>query len=161
MSIPFTALTGGGDSLTRTTLQIGGSPSQSLISDVIHALQRVPGVLLADVNPVNAQALVAHDGAVPTGALVSAASGVGATATIVADKAAPSEGRLLPLSAAASVPASILARPTIVLMMVAAVAHVLIGAFAPDVPAKHIVINALVVGVWVCFFAGLYVRRRP
>jgi hypothetical protein len=57
--------TGGPDGLTRTTLQIDGTMSPPSVAQVLEALQRVPGVLLAEVNPQNARAVVAHDAAVP------------------------------------------------------------------------------------------------
>jgi hypothetical protein len=152
----------GGDSLTRTTLQVSQSISIAAIGDVVRALQRVPGVLLADLNPSSARVTVAHDGAVLTSALVSAAKGAGAHATIV------SEARPAPPAAAAtaaSLPAHAVPRPHVRASLIAmsTIAVVLIGidALLPDSPQKRLVLNGLVLAVWICFFAGLFVRRNP
>jgi cation transport ATPase len=75
---------GSADILTRTTLQIDGSPSSASIAQVVAALQRVPGVLLAEANSVTARATVAHDSGVSTAALVAAAFRAGVRADIVA-----------------------------------------------------------------------------
>ncbi len=74
-----------GDSLTRTTLRLGQGPVASTIAHVVHALQRVPGVLTVDLDTVNAQALVAHDSAVPLASLVDAVNSAGGSATVVTD----------------------------------------------------------------------------
>jgi hypothetical protein len=52
------------------------------IVGVTRALQRVPGVLLAEVNGATAQALVAHDSAVKLESLVAAAAGAGVPAHV-------------------------------------------------------------------------------
>jgi hypothetical protein len=79
----FSASVGGMDLLTRTTLQIDGSMSTTSIAHMIQALQRVPGVLLAEVDAVGNRATVAHDAAVPTAALLAAATGVGMHAGLI------------------------------------------------------------------------------
>jgi hypothetical protein len=89
------------DLLTRTTLQMDeglSTPSIAQIAQVIHALQRVPGVLLAEITTGTARAIVAHDPAVPTASLLAAAAGAGVRATIAADTRAPtvSPGMALP-----------------------------------------------------------------
>jgi len=71
------------DLLTRTTLQIDGGGSAPSLTLVIQALHRVPGVLMAEMHAASARAVVAHDSAVPAGALLAAASGAGAHARIV------------------------------------------------------------------------------
>jgi len=150
----------GGDSLTRTTLQVSHSISIAEIGDVVRALQRVPGVLLADLNPSSARVIVAHDGAVLTSALVSAAKGVGAHATVVSEASAAA-----PAAGVAIVPATDAPRPQVRASLIAmsAIAAVLIciDVLLPDSPQKRLVLNALVLAVWICFFAGLFVRRRP
>jgi cation transport ATPase len=77
---------GSADILTRTTLQIDGSPSSASIAKVVAALQRVPGVLLAEANAVTARATVAHDSGVSTAELVAAAFRAGVRADIVAPR---------------------------------------------------------------------------
>ncbi|MDQ6944612.1 MAG: heavy-metal-associated domain-containing protein [Candidatus Eremiobacteraeota bacterium] len=72
------------DGLNRTTLSIGSGLPTSSIGKIVQALQRVPGVLTVDADTENAQAIVAHDAAVPTASLVAAASRAGAAANVVA-----------------------------------------------------------------------------
>jgi hypothetical protein len=153
----------GGDSLTRTTLQVSQTISIAAIGDVVRALQRVPGVLLADLNPSSARVTVAHDGAVLKSALVSAAKGAGAHATIVR------EAKPAPPAAATSLvgalsPAREAPRPhvraSLIAMSTVAVVLICIDLLVPDSPQKRLVLNALVLAVWICFFAGLYVRRK-
>lgn len=71
------------DGLTRTALRIGRDLPASSIAQVVHALQRVPGVLTVHADAENAQAFVAHDAAVPSASLVAAASCTGTAASIV------------------------------------------------------------------------------
>jgi copper chaperone CopZ len=78
------------DGLTRTTLQIDGSTSDSAFASVIGALQRVPGVLLAEVNRSTACALVAHDGAVAATSLLAAVLVAGNHAKVVEPEGATS-----------------------------------------------------------------------
>ena len=73
------------DLLTRTTLRLGLGPETWSLTQVVNALQRVPGVLTVEADAVHAPALVAHDAAVPFAALVAAVSSLGAAAKIVAD----------------------------------------------------------------------------
>jgi hypothetical protein len=63
-----------GDLLTRTTLRLGSGLAPLAIEQVIHALQRVPGVLTVEADAGGASALVAHDAGVPLTALVAAAT---------------------------------------------------------------------------------------
>jgi copper chaperone CopZ len=72
------------DVLTRTTLQLHDVMAPASIDHMISALQRVPGVLLADLNPATASVVVAHDSAVSIAALVRAAKETGARVTLVA-----------------------------------------------------------------------------
>jgi cation transport ATPase len=82
---------GTADLLTRTTLQIDGSPSGASIAKVVSALQRVPGVLLAEANAGTARAIVAHDSGVSTASLVAAAFRAGVRADVVAPRVAVPE----------------------------------------------------------------------
>ena len=74
-----------GDLLTRTTLRLAGGPPPSAIDKVIQALQRVPGVLTVEADATGANALIAHDAAVPLPSLVAAAGFAGATASVVGE----------------------------------------------------------------------------
>jgi hypothetical protein len=84
--------------LTRTILQIEGGLSVASSSQVTRALQRVLGVLLAEVKSGSARATVAHDDAVTTASLLAAAGGAGVRAKIVPDRAAaaPCDGAASP-----------------------------------------------------------------
>jgi hypothetical protein len=88
--------------LTRTTLQVDESLPTPSIAQLVHALQRVPGVLLAEIAAGSARAIVAHDAAVPSASLLAAAEGAGVHARIVAETRAPapSAERVSPLEAA-------------------------------------------------------------
>jgi hypothetical protein len=77
---------GSSDILTRTTLQIDGSPSSASVAKVVAALQRVPGVLLAEANAVTARATVAHDSGVSAASLIAAAFRAGVRVDIVAPR---------------------------------------------------------------------------
>jgi hypothetical protein len=152
------SVSGDGDSLTRTTLQIAGSPSQSALAQIVRALQSVPGVLLADLNPSDARVLVAHDGAVPATALVAAASGAGSNASIV-------RGPRVPAPAAAKKPDAgpaerARSRHVLVGIAVIGVVLVLVDLLLPDSPHKQLILNGLVLGVWICFFGSIFVRKH-
>ena len=81
------------DVLLRTTLRIGAGLSDACLAAVVHALQRVPGVLTVDADADNAQVFVAHDAAVPTAALVGAVHQSGSVAKAIA---APGKVRVSP-----------------------------------------------------------------
>jgi len=70
------------DMLTRTTLQLHEVMSPASIAHMIYALQRVPGVLLADLNLKATNVVVAHDAAVSTASLLAAATAAGARVTL-------------------------------------------------------------------------------
>jgi hypothetical protein len=72
------------DMLTRTTLQLHEVMSPASIAHMIYALQRVPGVLLADLNLKATNVVVAHDAAVSTASLLAAATAAGSRVTLVA-----------------------------------------------------------------------------
>lgn len=84
-----------GDMLTRTTLRFGRGFAASSIGQVVVALQRVPGVLTVEADAVNAQALVAHDGAVPFESLFAAANSIGGVAAVVTDPCAATANPVL------------------------------------------------------------------
>jgi hypothetical protein len=65
---------GDADILTRTTLQMDEGLSMASIAQLIKALQRVPGVLLAEIAAGSARAIVAHDAAVPGASLLASSA---------------------------------------------------------------------------------------
>jgi copper chaperone CopZ len=145
-----------GDALTRTTLTIDDILAGTRIDDVVRALKRVPGVLLADASPGNARAVVAHDSAVPVNALIAAALAAGARVTVFRSP------RAIAAAAAAIAPAAVKpSRPRIAVGTLA-VAAALIAAdvLLPNSPQKHIVLNALVIALWISFFVVAFLRRR-
>jgi hypothetical protein len=81
MSLPQT---GKIDVLTRTALQLHEVISPASIAHTIFALQRVPGVLFADLNVGAKSVVVAHDSGVSTASLLTATRASGARATLVA-----------------------------------------------------------------------------
>jgi len=89
------------DSLTRTALLMDENLSPLALDNVIAALKRVPGVLLAELEPGTARAIVAHDAAVANASLLEAATKSGAHVTLAAGARAPSTSdvsAVLPLS---------------------------------------------------------------
>lgn len=70
--------------LTRTTLQTFGDASAASLAVLVRALQRVPGVLIAELQAAGARVIVMHDSAVPVASFVTAAATAGIRATIVA-----------------------------------------------------------------------------
>lgn len=147
----------GGDALTRTTLQIGGIMSDPLIAAIVRALQRVPGVLLVDMDATSARVIVAHDGAVPLQALVTAATGAGGLAATV-HGAAP----VANASTVSSVePDDRVRRYRRAIVIAAlAVAYVLADLFIPGSMPKRIVMTAVLVGAWTYYIAGTFTRRQ-
>lgn len=143
----MSAHAGSTDALTRTTLEIGGTASRASIAGMTYALRHVPGVLLADVNSGGAAVVVAHDGAVSVSALVAAASDAGVVATVsgaaVAISSQPQHSRRL-----------VLAMSTI------AAAFVFAALLIPNPTQRSLTINALVIAVWIWYFAGIFLRRK-
>ncbi len=143
------------DILTRTTLQIDGSLTTPSITHVVHALQRVPGVLLAEINAVSARAVVAHDSAVSTASLLAAAAGAGVRATIVADPRAPA------VSAGTSPPFSSVPIQRLMLFVVALVLlQALFGAVSPSLAKTHLLLPIILSLVWAFVFFSVSLKRR-
>jgi len=124
--------------LTRTTLQMDEGSSTASVAEAILALQRVPGVLLAEITSGTTRAIVAHDPAVPAASLLAATERAGARANIVANT-----------RTAAANPGSDLATlglPARRLLMFAAVLAFLlprIEAMRPTLAIDHFVLPAL------------------
>jgi hypothetical protein len=126
------------------------------VYDVVSALQRVPGVLLAELNEANTKIVVAHDGAVPLNSLISAAKNAGVPTTIVGGAIAAVIG------GTALDDGGKRARSLRLLVAIVAYAMTLLLAevLLPETTAKRVLINTLVLGAWICFFAGVLIRRR-
>jgi hypothetical protein len=134
------------DLLTRTTLQFDGTIADATLAPMIRALQRVPGVLLAEVNPATARALVAHDAAVPATSLIAAAQNVGVRVRIV--------GGATPAAAAGHALSrrSVLGnRRLLVAASLAFLALAIVDALVPNTPPKHWILIVLTAAVWVFF----------
>jgi len=77
----------GAESLAHTALRIDAATPQRELVDLLCALRRVPGVLLADVNSARDRAIVAHDSGVENAAMLAAAARVGVRVSIVRETA--------------------------------------------------------------------------
>lgn len=141
------------DILTRSTLQVDGRLSVPSMTHMIRALHHVPGVLLAEFDHANCRATIAHDSAVSTASLLSAATGAGVRATIVADRRVAAASTSFP---SASMPLKRL------LPLAAAVIlfQVVLGSISPSLAKAHVLlptILAFVLGF--AFFSASLARR--
>jgi hypothetical protein len=141
--------------LTRTTLRLNQALTGSPLTALITSLQRVPGVLIAEANALGDRALLAHDGAVPIGALLAATATHGIRATVERDPNAPR------LEAAPAVVAErpVARRVTIIGVGVFAVLGI-VDAFVPAIRENHAVSIALIGSVWTFFLVDAYLNRR-
>ncbi len=146
---------GGPDMLTRTTLRIESAiVSVPSLSEIKRALQRVPGVLLADISGAGDSATLAHDSAVPMTSLLAAVAATGAHATVVAQPQktpAVSAGVALPLAAV----------PVQRLLFVAALVLVLplFGTISPSLAKSHLLIPIVLAFVWGVVLARAFRHR--
>jgi hypothetical protein len=141
--------------LTRTTLQMDECLSTPSIAQVIHALQRVPGVLLAEITTGTARAVVAHDPAVPTASLLAAAAGAGVPAKIIADTRAPTVSPGMARPAVDMPTRSFLMLAGLLVFMLA-----LTEAMRPTLAISHFVLPALLLSVWAFIIARAILSRR-
>jgi hypothetical protein len=80
----------GVDLLARTTLRIDEATQQDRVTELLAALRRVPGVLLADIHSARDRAIVvAHDAGVSGAAILAAAERTGVRSTIVREHVEP------------------------------------------------------------------------
>jgi hypothetical protein len=121
------------DGLTRTTLRIGKDLPAASIAQVVHELQRVPGVLTVHADAESAQAFVAHDAAVPASSLVAAASCTGTAASIIA---APTRASAVSVKAGVA-PRGLQRRQPLIIVGLAAMLAVLVDIVVPEGPSKH------------------------
>ncbi len=143
------------DLLTRTTLQVDGGFAGRSLEQMISALQRVPGVLFAEVNAANAGAIVAHDAAVPAASLIAAAQNVGVHVRVVHDTRAT--------NLAGSVGAPLHSLGNRQLLLVAAVAFVIssiVDLLIPNLAQKHGILIVLTSSLWAFYLATSLLRRR-
>jgi cation transport ATPase len=141
----------GADELVRTTLQIEGATSAPSVESIVRALQRVPGVLLAEMNAASARAVVAHDGAVAPASLLAAVASAGNRAQIVTDTrpvVAVPDGRKLMLVRVAGI------------ATVAFVGLTLVEVFLPGNDDKLRVLPLIMSIFWFIFFAQSFITRR-
>ena len=155
MTAQLAPRTNAADLLTRTTLQFAGSLSTASIALVIRALQRVPGVLLADMNAAGARAIVAHDAAVTGASLLAATLRAGVNAVIVADapRRAAVVATTLPLK-------GLRARPVLACAAMGFVALTSINAFVPNSAQNHWLFAVILSAAWLLFLAGAITWKK-
>ncbi len=150
---PFLARDNG---LSRTTLRVGAGLSGPTLAAVIHALQRVPGVLTVEVDADRAQAFVAHDAAVPITSLVTAVRQAGSTARAVVAvnvAVAPAEP--------AGAPQTMRRQPLLTVVGLAAVlAIIVIDSLLASTPEKRWFFIVPVVALWAFVLLRATLTRR-
>ncbi len=135
------------DLLTRTTLAFDERMAAATLGQMVRALQRVPGVLLAELTASDAHLVVAHDAGVPANALVAAAENAGVDVRIVSDTRGP-------IARAQPQPAR-----NRNLAIAGALAFVAL-ALVKNQGQKHTILIVLTVSLWAGFFATSFLRRR-
>jgi hypothetical protein len=154
--VPAQERAGAADLLTRTTLQMDENLSPRTIGQIISALQRVPGVLLAEIGPGTARAIVAHDAAVPSASLLEAAARIGVRLKFVADTRVPAAivGTLQP-------PAGVPIQRLLMLAAAFAFLPILIAAISPRLGSNPLLLPILLSSMWAFVIARAIFRRRP
>jgi hypothetical protein len=141
--------------LTRTTLQIEGSLPTASVARMIQALQRVPGVLLAEMHADDSGVVVAHDPAVQTSSLVVAATSAGVHAAIMVD----------PQTAPIRIEPTLVSnafryRPILAFAMAVYAVIMLTDILLPQIAAEHWVLPLVVASLWLSYFTVVILRRR-
>lgn len=144
-----------GDFLTRTTLRLGRDLAASSIAQVVRALQRVPGVLTVEADAVKAQALVAHDPAVPLASLFAAVNSAGAAPTVVADSRGGAAATAVPLFHGKRCQIKSAA------VVVAMLGVIVIDMTLPNDPGKRWLFMVPVALLWAFVIIEGLVARRP
>jgi hypothetical protein len=139
------------DLLTRTTLAFDERMAAATLGQMVRALQRVPGVLLAELTASDAHLVVAHDAGVPANALVAAAENAGVDVRIVSDTRGP-------IARAQPQPAR--NRNLAIAGALAFVALALVDALVKNQGQKHTILIVLTVSLWAGFFVTSFLRRR-
>ncbi len=122
---------------------------------MIRALQRVPGVLLAEVDPVNGQTDVAHDAGVPAISLIAAAQHAGVRVRIVGDTRAPK----LAGGSAASLQ-RFGSRQLLLAVAAAFIALAVVDLLVPNAAQKHGILIVATVALWTFFLAKSFLVHR-
>ncbi len=143
------------DILTRTTLQMDDGLSPPSIAQLIKALQRVPGVLLAESAAGSARTIVAHDAAVPGASLLAAAERAGVHATIVSDTRPPAA------TADPALPVPDIPNRRLLTLAAALLFLLALGeAMFPRLASNHFLLPALLSSVWAFAIARMLFKRR-
>jgi hypothetical protein len=122
---------------------------------MIRALQRVPGVLLAEVDTADARAVVAHDAGVRANALIVAAQNVGVQVRIVGDT------RVLKLAGSAASPVHWFASRQLLIAAAAAfIVLTVVDLLVPNAAQKHGILIVVTVALWTVFLAKSFMVRR-
>jgi hypothetical protein len=122
---------------------------------MIRALQRVPGVLLAEMKGTSALAIVAHDAAVSRASLVAAAARVGVNAAIVSNASAP----IIGINAAQPLKA-VRARRLAISAATVFVVLTSLNTFLPASTQTHWLLAVLLTTTWLLFFASMILRKK-
>ncbi len=146
------------DLLTRTTLRFDHNPSAGALANLIRSLQRVPGVLVAELNAVGDRALLAHDGAVPIASLLAAATALGVQATVIRDPRSVPDGASAAQTTAATAPPRV--RPLTLIGVAVFVALGIADALVPALRDNHTLSVILIAAVWGFFVFDLYLNRK-
>jgi len=142
--------------LMRTTLQMDENLSPSAIGQMIAALQRVPGVLLAEVGPGTARTVVAHDSAVPSASLLEAAARTGVRLKFVTDTRAPA-ANFDPTQPLAGIPV----RSLLILAAALVFLPIFDAALSPRLENSHFALPVLLYSIVALTVAFTLLRRRP
>jgi hypothetical protein len=144
------------DSLIRTTLQIDADAAQPSIEQLVQALRRVPGVLLAEGNAASARVIVAHDAGVSTASLLRAAAVLGLRAKFICDT------RATAINIAAALPAAGLPNRKLVIVVAAIFVPIALGVIilVPSVPSNRWLLPAIFIALWAIVFAQMMFGRR-
>ena len=147
----------GDDFLTRTTLQIDTGTTELPIAQLVQGLQRVPGVLFAEMNATGSRVMVAHDAGVPTASLLAAASALGLQAKFVGDS------RTASVRIAAALPASRLPTRNVAIIAAILVPIALgVSILIPGFTGNRWLLPAIFLALWAIVFAQMmWGRKRP
>ena len=149
------ARTGTTDVLTRTTFQIDGEISTTVSAHLRDVLQRVPGVLLAEIDAAGCRVIVGHDAAVPSKSLETAFTGAGVRANIVADTRATATriDKALPSINFSS-------RRLLIVLVALIFLPAFIGSISPSLAKNHFLLPIVLICVWAFFIARATFGRR-
>ncbi len=146
----------GGDSLTRTTLLMDDNLSPLAIERTIAALKRVPGVLLAELGPGTARAIVTHDAAVANASLLEAAAKTGVHVTLAAGTGAQATSDVI-----GQLPVSKERQRLMPLAAVVFVGSVLFSATSPRLANNPMLLPIAFSFAWAFVIPRALLSRRP